>query len=210
MLWENERVTVWWDNWLNGVIQPTHRHRYDMAGVYFVRGQIVVTRPGEELNLNRRPSDPNRPASNEPRPYFQRKGVTHREVGIDPTNQVAIMIDIKDVWQPAWPAGNIPTAFPRDGAQKPAIDNDRVIEWDYTWHPGKKVPMHVHDRDSVQVFVTDGRIRTTKYDGTGNKQDGTVEEITFSMGDTRWIPRGTVDEEEGVSGSPRAVTFELR
>jgi hypothetical protein len=34
-LFDNDRVTIWEVNWLRNVMQPVHRHLYDMAGVYF-------------------------------------------------------------------------------------------------------------------------------------------------------------------------------
>ena len=33
---------------------------------------------------------------------------------------------------------------------------------------------------------------------------------TFKRKDTRWIPRGTVETEEAIAGTPRSVTIELK
>jgi hypothetical protein len=134
--------------------------------------------------------------------------VTHREEAIgfpaDAPERMAIMFDLKEVSvPPIAPTGGMPRAFPRPGAEKPAIDNARVLEWDYTWEAARPVPTHLHDRDAVQVFSEGGTIKFTT-------PDGKVEAKTFVPRDTRFIPRGTVDAEEAVAGRPRAVTIELR
>ena len=72
-----------------------------------------------------------------------------------------------------------------------------------TWEVGKPVARHVHDRDSVQVFFAGGTIRFTD-------ANGKVETKTFKFKDARFIPRGTVDTEEAIAGSPRAVTIEMK
>jgi len=200
-LFDNERVTAWEVNWIRDVPQPIHRHKFDMAGVYLRYGPIRVTRPDGSVS-------PERPPFQVPRPYFQEKGITHREEMIgfapDAPQRMAIMFDLKETQSaPGELTGKgLPPAFPRTGSIK-AIDNARVIEWDYTWEVGRPVATHVHERDSVQVFFTPGTIKFTS-------QDGKVTTQTFKFGDARFIPRGTIDREEAVSGSPRAVTIELK
>jgi hypothetical protein len=198
-LFDNERVTAWEVHWKRDIPQPIHRHQFDMAGVYLRYGPIRVTSPEGAVS-------PQRPAFDVPRPYFQSKGVTHREEMIgfapDAPERLAVMFDLKEISVAPVEAAGIPKAFPREGAVK-AIDNDRVTEWDYTWIPGRKVDTHSHERDSVQVFFAGGTIRFTS-------RDGKVETKTFKFGDTRFIPRGTVDAEEAITGSPRAVTIELK
>ena len=199
-LFDNERVTAWQVHWKRDVPQPIHRHRYDMAGVYLRYGPIRVTRPdGTE--------SPQRPPFDVPRPYFQEKGITHREEMIgfapDAPERLAIMFDLKEFGAPAVaPPPRMPHAFPRDGAVK-AIDNVRVVEWDYTWRAGQVVPTHMHDKDSVQVFFTGGTIKFTD-------ANGKTESKTFKFGDAHFIPRGTVCTEEAIDGAPRAVTIELK
>jgi hypothetical protein len=199
-LFDNERVTAWEVHWIKDIPQPIHRHRYDMAGVYLRYGPIRVTNPEGVVS-------PQSPPFEVPRPYFQKKGVTHREEVIgfaaDAPERLAIMFDVKESAATlVAPHPEMPAAFARDGAVK-AIDNDRVIEWDYTWTTGHVVPTHVHDKDSVQVFFQGGTIKFTGFDGK-------TETKTFKFGDARFIPRGTVDSEEAINGSPRAVTIELK
>jgi hypothetical protein len=199
-LFENERVAAWEVHWKTGVEQPIHRHRFDMAAVYLVYGPIRVTSPDSVVS-------PQSPPFEVPRPFFQARDVTHKEEAIgfpaDAPERMAIMFDLKDVSvPPVMPKSGMTTAFPREGAVK-AIDNPRVMEWDYTWKPGRAVPLHLHDRDSVQVFFQGG---TIKFTGA----DGKIETKMFAFKDARFIPRGAVDAEEALSGSPRAVTIELK
>jgi hypothetical protein len=199
-LFDNERVTAWEVHWIKDIPQPIHRHRFDMAGVYLRYGPIRVTSPdGVE--------SPQRPPFEVPRPYFQEKGVTHREEAIgfpaDAPERMAIMFDVKEfTLVPAASHPGMPAAFPRDGATK-AIDNSRVTEWEHAWLPGQVVPLHMHDKDSVQVFFRGGTIKFTS-------ADGKVETKTFKFGDARFIPRGTIDTEVASDGSPGAVTIELK
>ena len=197
-LFENERVVAWDVTWLRDVAQPIHEHKFDMAAVYTVYGPIRVTAPdGTVSKLT---------PFEVPRPFVQPRGVTHREEAIcfpgAPERQ-AVMFDLKDVSFPPVTKAGVRPAFPRDGAMTPAIDNARVLEWDYTWKVGAPVAQHIHERDAVEVFFEPGTIR---YRGA----DGTEQTRTVKRKDTRWVPRGTVETEEAVSGSPRAVTIELK
>jgi hypothetical protein len=201
-LLDNDRVTIWEVNWLKNVMQPVHRHRYDMAGVYLRFGQITVTGPNDPVPADPKPG----PVFEIPRPYYQPKGVTHREVAFggpaDP-ERLAIMCDLKDFSPPPFEAKpGMRTSFPREGA-KDVLDNVRVIEWDYTWKTHVPVPMHVHDKDSVVVFVEGGTIRT-------HMADGREETKTVAFKDALFVPRGQTDTEEAISGSPHAVVIELR
>ena len=196
-LFENERVIAWDVRWVRDVPQPFHRHQFDMAGVYTVYGPIRVTSPDGSVS----PGTP----FEVPRPYFQPKGVTHKEEAIGfpgAPEREAVMLDLKDVSFPPVTKAGVPAAFPRDGARQ-AIDNARVIEWDYTWTSGRPVAQHIHDKDAVEVFFDPGTIRY-------RTADGKEETRTFKRKDARFVARGTVDREEAASGSPRAVIVELK
>ena len=56
---------------------------------------------------------------------------------------------------------------------------------------------------TLMALHTGGTIRFTT-------RDGQVETKTFAPKDTRFIARGTIDAEEALEGTPRAVTIELR
>ena len=93
VLFENDRVVAWEVVWKKDVAQPIHRHRYDMAAVYLRYGPIRVTSPDGKVN-------PPGEAFSVPRPFFQPKGVTHKEEAIgfsaDAPERMAIMFDLKD------------------------------------------------------------------------------------------------------------------
>ena len=200
-LFDNDRVTIWEVNWLKNLPQPIHRHLYDMAGVYLRYGFIDVTTPEGKVNA----SGP----FEVPRPYFQPAGITHKEEAVggpgDP-ERLAIMVDLKEPAARgrtiAEDSGNIPAAFPREGA-KDVLDNSRVRMWDYTWQVKKPVTMHMHETDSIEVFVTGGTLLV-------KTPDGKEETRVVAMKDARFVPKGQVDSEEAASGSPRAITIELK
>jgi hypothetical protein len=197
-LLDTDRVTMWEVNWIHGVEQPIHRHRYDMAGVYLRFGEITVTRPDGTATTGA--------PFPVPRPYFQSKDITHREEARgkpgDP-ERLAIMLDLKGVPSPARAtAAGVAAQFPRPGAAS-VLENARVRMWDYTWQPGAPTGRHVHDTDTVEVFVSGGTIRTTA-------ADGTTETHAVAFKTARFVPRGRVDTEEAVDGAPRAIVVELR
>ncbi|MEZ5490817.1 MAG: hypothetical protein R3F50_10915 [Gammaproteobacteria bacterium] len=199
-LFENDRVFAWDVTWLLDVEQPYHRHRYDMAAVYLRYGPIRVTRLDGSEN-------PQTPPFRIPRPFFQPAGVTHKEevVGFpeDAPQRWAIMFDLKEVLgrsadiQPGTTA-----AFPREGAEL-AIDNERVMEWVHGWEEGVAGELVTYPRDSVQVMTEPGILQFTFESGV------TLTEA-FAVGNARFIPAGTVRAEKAVSGSPAAVTIELK
>lgn len=199
-LFENDRVFAWDVTWLRGIEQPYHRHRYDMAAVYLRYGPIRIT--GLDGSVN--------PPTAEfaiPRPFFQPAGVTHKEemVGFpaDADQRWAIMFDLKDVAvRPAQVKPGTQPAFPRDGAEL-AIDNGRVNEWVHGWPADKGGELRTYERDSIQVFSEPGILEYTFESGV------TLTEA-FAVGNARFIPAGTVRAERAVSGSPRAVTIELK
>ncbi|MEW6323393.1 MAG: hypothetical protein AB1635_20165 [Acidobacteriota bacterium] len=196
LLFENDRIILWEVNWIHGVKQPIHRHRYDMAGVYLRFGPITVTTPDGKA-ASGQPFEV-------PRPYFQVKGITHREEAMgqpgDP-ERLAIMIDLKDgpAPRPLAPGGP-PPQFPRPGATK-VLENERVRMWDYTW-TDQATEFHTHDTDTVEVFFTPGAIRATTPRG-GQE----VSPVLFKT--ARFVARGKVDREEAIQGTPRAIIVEL-
>ena len=198
-LFENDRVYAWDVIWLTGMEQPYHRHRYDLAAVYLRYGPIRVTQldgtfnPPNEFEI--------------PRPFFQPAGVTHKEemIGFEENapERWAIMFDLKDVMsRPAQVQRGTEAAFPRDGAEL-AIDNERVMEWVHGWSKGEDGEMLTYTLDAVQVITEPGALQYTYKNGT------TVTEV-YARGDARFIAAGTVRAEKAVSGSPKAVTIELK
>jgi hypothetical protein len=196
-LLDHERFTMWEVNWKIGVPQPYHRHRYDMAGVYLRFGRITVTTPDGKANTGE--------MFEVPRPYFQLKDITHKEEAVgkpgDP-ERLAIMVDLKDVAVAPFPSSSEQHAFPREGARN-VLENARIRMWDYTWKSGAPTARHVHDTDTIEVFVDGGTIRTTA-------NDGRPETETVAFKKARFVPRGRVDTEEAIAGAPRAIVIELK
>jgi len=72
----------------------------------------------------------------------------------------------------------------------------------WTWEPDEPVAMHVHDKDSIEVFFG-GQLLPR-----GN--DGHWETKAFQFADARFVPGGRIGSGHAVSGSPRAVVLELK
>ena len=194
---DNDRVTVWEVNWHHGDTQPVHRHKYDMAGVYLRYGPITVTDlDGKENKGAEFPV---------PRPYFQPKGITHKEEAVTPgaPERLAVMIDLKDAVTDMMVIDDPePSAYPRDGATN-VLDNRRVRMWDYTFTAGAAAVKRVYRSDVVEVVVTEGVVKVTGFDGK-------AETRTLAPKQARYISRGTVQTEQLVSGSPRVIAVELK
>ena len=194
---DNDRVSVWEVNWHHGDTQPVHRHKYDMAGVYLRYGPITVTDlDGKENKGAEFPV---------PRPYFQPKGITHKEEAVTPgaPERLAVMIDLKDSVTDMMVIDDPePSAYPRDGASN-VLDNRRVRMWDYTFTAGAPAVKRVYRSDVVEVVVTAGVVKVTAFDGK-------TETRTLAPKQARYISRGTVQTEQLVSGSPRVIAVELK
>lgn len=199
-LFENDRLYAWDVTWLPGIEQPYHRHRYDLAAVYLRYGPIRVTQLDGTENPQGEPFAI-------PRPFFQPAGVTHKEEMVrfpeDTPQRWAIMFDLKDVLERPVPVQRgTEAAFPRDGAEL-AIDNNRVMEWVHGWEPDNVGDLVTYQRDAVRVMTEPGTLQYTFENGV------TLTEV-LAVGDTRYIPAGTVRAEKALHGSPRAVTIELK
>ena len=93
-------------------------------------------------------------------------------------------------------------AFPRDNAEL-SIENERVLEWLHGWEIGQATDFRTYQRDALQVITEPGVLQYTL-------ESGVVLTEAYAAGDTRFIPAGTVRSEKAVSGSPKAVTIELK
>lgn len=194
---DNVRVTVWEVNWRHGDTQPVHRHKYDMAGVYLRYGPITVTALDGTANTGAEFAVP--------RPYFQVKNITHREEAVTPgaPERLAIMVDLKEsVTDMMFIDDPEPSAYPRDGA-KNVLENPRIRMWDYTYAANGPAVKRVYRSDVVEVVVDPGTVRITGVSGQ-------PETRTLAPKQARFISRGTVQTEQGVSGTPRVIAIELK
>ena len=95
-----------------------------------------------------------------------------------------------------------PAAFPRPGVTK-ALDNERVLVWDYSWKPGEPTPMHFHDKDVVVTYVAEGALKSTTPDGQSTTNE-------FWPGTVRFNARDRVHTEVLARGQGRAIIVELK
>ena len=171
-----------------------------MAGVFLRWGQVKVIRPDGTVTRTQAPG------FEIPRVGFQRRGATHQEEGfggIGAPEMHSIMIDLKDYAPPQRESPtDVQSAFPRKGATQ-MLKEDRVVIWDMQLEEGQGVPLHVHNTDTVVVFLDGGTIRLTN-------EDGTVATTTFAYKDVRYWSAGRTHSAVVVNGTPRAILFELQ
>jgi hypothetical protein len=194
-LLETDRVVVWDIVWPKGQPTPMHRHVYDQVGTYYAAGGRLVTTPD---GVSRSTTTPVGALST------TRKGTTHIEEGSTDPPLRAVFIELKrDIGsgEPEAPSA-VPPAFPRDGA-KPLLDDERVTIWDYTWRPGARGIMSRYPRDTILIWLANGSLRLAS---TG----GSPVVIDVAPGQIRYERRGTVETEEVLSGSPRAMVFAFK
>jgi hypothetical protein len=194
-LLETDRVVVWDIVWPKGQPTPMHRHVYDQVGTYYAAGGRVVTTPD---GVSRSTMTPVGALST------TRKGTTHIEEGSTDPPLRAVFIELKrDIasGEPEAPS-EVPPAFPRDGA-KPLLDDERVTIWDYTWGPGARGPMSRYPRDTILIWLANGTLRLAS-------PGGSPAVIDVAPGQIRYKRRGTVEAEEVLSGSPRAMVFAFK
>jgi quercetin dioxygenase-like cupin family protein len=195
-LLENERVVVWDVSWEKGKPTPMHEHRLELAGVFLADGAVKITEAGGAERMSDR--------SPVGTVTYGERGVLHREEGMSDTPRRAVIVELKD-FTPApldeRPPGVAP-AFPREGARR-LLDNRRLSVWDYQWVPGRPVPLHFHDKDTVVVFLEPGRLRSTPPGGEPVESARRFAEVLFNR-------RNRSHSEESVEGTPRAIVFELK
>jgi hypothetical protein len=114
-----------------------------------------------------------------------------------------VVIELKDNTPAPIPNNtHYPLAFPRPHAKK-LLENDRVVVWDYVWHPGDPTPMHYHDKDALVVFESNGAVQATT-------PDGQTAVAQFKLGDIRFNGRDRTHRELLVSGHAHAIIVELK
>ena len=139
---ENDRVIVWDVSWLQRAY-PTHRHRYDYAGVYYTNGDRVVVSPeGVRSPTHTTAWDT----------FFYRRGVTHSEEGVGTDPLRAVFLELKE----SAPVGAADTASA--GLGRKVRESDRLVIWEDI---GAQPPAHRHERDAVAVAFTGQKPRIT-------------------------------------------------
>jgi len=191
---DNARVTAWDVTWEKNKSTGMHRHLYDYVGIELDDSMTKVTSPEGQTRMA---------SLKRATAYFLPKGTTHMEEGQGDVPRHAILIDLKDTPSPSYVnKTGLPPAFPRDGARK-VLENQRIVIWDYTWTPGKPVPMHFHERDVFVVFLESGELKSTTPEGQSTLR-------SFAANDTLFSSANHSHTEELMRGAARAIFVELK
>ncbi len=142
---ENDRVIVWDVSWLQRAY-PTHRHRYDYAGVYYTSGDRVVVSPqGVRSPTHTTAWDT----------FFFRTGVTHSEEGVGTEPLRAVFLELKE------PAAAGAGGAASTGLGKQVRESDRLVIWENIAAQGAQPAAHRHEKDAVVVAFTGQKHRIT-------------------------------------------------
>ena len=133
-----------------------------------------------------------------------RKGTTHIEEGNTDSPLRAVFIELKRETASGLPDADAggPAPFPRDGA-KQILDDDRVTAWDYLWASGPQGLQYRPARETVIVWLGAATMRLTQRGGASTVRD-------VKAGTMHYMTRGSTDTVEIVSGSARAILFQLK
>ena len=194
-LLDTDRITVWDIVWPKGQPTAMHRHVYDQVGTYYATGGRVITTPDGAARTT---------ITEVGALSTTRKGTTHIEEGNTDPPLRAVFIELKRETASGLPDADLggPAPFPRDGA-KQILDDDRVTAWDYLWASGPQGLRYRPARETVIVWLGAGTLRVTQRDGAATVRDvkaGTMHHMT----------RGSNETAEIVSGSARAILFQLK
>jgi hypothetical protein len=194
-LLDTDRITVWDIVWPKGQPTAMHRHVYDQVGTYYSRGGRLITTPDgaaravitEVGSLS-----------------TTKKGTTHVEEGNSDPPLRAVFIELKQETGSGLPDADVggPAPFPRDDA-KQILDDERVTAWDYTWLSGSQRLRYRPARETVIVWLGAGKLRVRQ-----RGRDATVSDV--NPGTMHHLTRGSNETLEIVSGSPRAILFQLK
>jgi len=194
-LLDTDRITIWDIVWPKGQPTALHRHVYDQVGTYYATGGRLITTPdGAARSTTTAVGSLS----------TTRKGTTHVEEGTTDPPLRAVFIELKQETASGLPpsASADPAPFPRDGATR-ILDDERVAAWDYTWPSGARGLRYQPSRETVIVWLGDGKVRVTGRDGAATVSD-------VKPGTMRHLPAGSNEMVEVVGGAPRTILFQLK
>src|SRR5262245_30606031 len=191
---ENARVVAWRVDWIKNKPTMMHEHKLDLVGVVLERGQTKITVPNGTVTTN--------PPTVRGAATFQARGVIHIEEALL-DNARNLTVELKDEKVPArTPNTSAPEGFPREGA-KLVVENGRVAVWDYTYVPGRVVPLHIHNRDAVVVPIDPGELRV-------QFRNGETRITKLVPGEALFFSGADAHTEEVAVGTPRVIAIELK
>jgi hypothetical protein len=194
-LLDMDRITVWDIVWPKGQPTAMHRHVYDQVGTYYARGGRLITTPDGAARAT---------ITEVGSLSTTRKGTTHIEEGNTDPPLRAVFIELKRETASGLPDADVggPAPFPREGATQ-ILDDDRVTAWDYLWASGSQGLRYRPARETVIVWLGAGTVRMMQHTNAATESDvkaGTMHHLTGGLDETVEI----------VSGSPRAILFQLK
>ena len=191
---ENARVVAWRVDWIRNKPTLMHEHKLDLVGVVLESGQTKITVPDGTVTTN--------PPTVRGAATFQARGVIHiEEALLDKARNMTV--ELKDEKVAAGtPNTSAPEGFPREGARL-VVENNRVAVWDYTYLPGRIVPLHIHNRDAVVVPVDPGEIRV-------QFRNGETRITKLVPGEALFFSGADAHSEEVTVGTPRVIAIELK
>lgn len=191
---DNARVVAWRVDWMKGRPTAMHEHRLDLVGVVLESGQTRITVPNGTVTVG--------PQNVRGAATFQARGVTHiEEAMLD--NARNMTVELKDEQVPArTPNTSAPEGWPREDA-KLVLENARVVVWDYTYVPGRVIPLHIHNRDAVVVPVDPGELRV-------QFRNGETRVTKLVPGEALFYSGADAHTEEVAVGTPRVIVIELK
>ena len=194
-LLDTDRITVWDIVWPKGQPTAMHRHVYDQVGTYYARGGRLITTPDGAARAT---------ITEVGSLSTTRKGTTHIEDGNTDPPLRAVFIELKRETASGLPDADVgsPPPFPREGATQ-ILDDDRVTAWDYLWASGSQGLRYRPARETVIVWLGAGTVRMMQHTNAATESDvkaGTMHHLTGGSDETVEI----------VSGSPRAILFQLK
>ena len=194
-LLDTDRITVWDIVWPKGQPTAMHRHVYDQVGTYYAGGGRLITAPD---------GAPRAVITEVGSLSTTRKGTTHIEEGNTDPPLRAVFIELKRETASGLPDADVggPAPFPRDGG-KQILDDDRVTAWDYLWTSGPEGLRYRPARETVIVWLGAGRVRLTRHGDAATERD-------VKAGTMHHLPAASDETVEIVSGSPRAILFQLK
>ena len=83
------------------------------------------------------------------------------------------------------------------------LDNNRVLIREYVWNAEKEIVRLTGGRDVVIIPLESGRIRQTARNGNSKIERLVFGHVIVRAGDQMY-------EEEGASGSPKAIIIEIK
>jgi len=187
---ENDTHAIWVAKWRpNQLPMVPHRHDGPTVIVY-VRGGAIRTAAGT-LETHRKGDVA----------YFEPGAVLNSGVLESATLVHALIVELKDRPRAFDRRDGQPAAFPRDGAIE-LLQNDRVTVWDVTYKAALATPFHVHDKLTLIVWLSAGKLIQTFSDGQSIP-------TSITPGTFIGLP-GRLRLSEAASAEMRAIEIEVK